>query len=436
MSRGDEAERAAIQIMGQRARTIDQISELMARVLENLSQKNWRSRKASFGMEDSDRGISAMNKFEIAEKYNEIGASKPKEFIKWLLKNLSERYKEMLGDKLSHMLEMFSHYEHAQRASDMKMYMPWEKDGQTVEPEHYAKEKEAFYKAEMPGVFKSLGMEDEKYMDPEMIRRAHILEDYICEMFEESYEAGATKGKRIDRKNFFEVRQRALDSIDFGVADFGFIFSNSGEDIEIVIRPKDEVERLAKAVNYSGEYPFLVREGPVSRGENDYYLIDPTNEIYRDFVVADMFDMGKERNKAKEAAKEQTASTDNVVQHEREDGNVQASRMDKEGHSENAGKVVQHEREGDNVQVSRVDKEDHSESTNKEAQPRREDAKVQEKEAPVKDNGTGDKVKTAKKKSEIQSREEGANQRQSGNAQRAARVLGLNGINRTDGIER
>ncbi|MBQ7614077.1 MAG: hypothetical protein IJU77_03470 [Butyrivibrio sp.] len=54
----------------------------------------------------------------------------------------------------------------------------------------------------------------------------------------------------------------------------------------------------------------------------------------------------------------------------------------------------------------------------------------------MKDNGTGDKVKTAKKKSEIQSREEGANQRQSGNAQRAARVLGLNGINRTDGIER
>ncbi len=409
MSRGDEAERAAIQIMGQRARTIDQISELMARVLENLSQKNWRSRKAFFGMEDGDRGISAMNKFEIAEKYNEIGASKPKEFIKWLLKNLSERYKEMLGDKLSHMLEMFSHYEHAQRASDMKMYMPWEKDGQTVEPEHYAKEKEAFYKAEMPGVFKSLGMEDEKYRDPEMIRRAHILEDYICEMFEESYEAGATKGKRIDRKNFFEVRQRALDSIDFGVADFGFIFSNSGEDIEIVIRPKDEVERLAKAVNYSGEYPFIVREGPVSRGENDYYLIDPTNEIYRDFVVADMFDMGKERNKVKEAAKEQTASTDNVVQPERDE---------------------------DNVQVSRVDKEDHSESTNKEAQPRREDAKVQEKEAPVKDNGTGDKVKTAKKKSEIQSREEGANQRQNGNVQRAARVLGLDGINRTDGIER
>ena len=40
MSAGDEAASAAIQIMEQRSRAIDQLSELAARILENLSQRS------------------------------------------------------------------------------------------------------------------------------------------------------------------------------------------------------------------------------------------------------------------------------------------------------------------------------------------------------------------------------------------------------------
>lgn len=40
MSAGDEAASAAIQIMEQRSRSIDQLSELAARILENLSQRS------------------------------------------------------------------------------------------------------------------------------------------------------------------------------------------------------------------------------------------------------------------------------------------------------------------------------------------------------------------------------------------------------------
>ena len=40
MSAGDEAASAAIQIMEQRSRSIDQLSEMAARILENLSQRS------------------------------------------------------------------------------------------------------------------------------------------------------------------------------------------------------------------------------------------------------------------------------------------------------------------------------------------------------------------------------------------------------------
>lgn len=55
MSAGDEAASAAIQIMEQRSRSIDQLSELAARILENLSQRS------DFTKEDN-RGTKALLK--------------------------------------------------------------------------------------------------------------------------------------------------------------------------------------------------------------------------------------------------------------------------------------------------------------------------------------------------------------------------------------
>ena len=55
MSAGDEASSAAIQIMEQRSRSIDQLSELAARILENLSQRS------DFTKEDN-RGTKALLK--------------------------------------------------------------------------------------------------------------------------------------------------------------------------------------------------------------------------------------------------------------------------------------------------------------------------------------------------------------------------------------
>ena len=301
MSRGDEAERAAIQMMGQKSRMIDQISELMAAMLENISQKRDQDLKGGNRFDEGMKGSDALNRFAIAEKYNEIGKTRPKEFVKWLLNNLSERYRQMLKEQLNHMLEMFSHYDHAQRASDRKIHMPWDKEGQTVEPEHYIKEKESFYKAEMAGVFKSLGMENEGYMDPETITRAHVLEDYISEMFEKTYRESLDEGKAIDRQNFLEAKQRAINSVDFGVADFGFKFNMPGEDVEVVIRQKADVEKLSKGVGLEGEYPFLLREEAVCKGGTEYYVIDASNEVYRDMVVADMFARDREARQIENA---------------------------------------------------------------------------------------------------------------------------------------
>ena len=289
MNRGDEAERAAIQAMDQRSRMIDQISELMARVLENISQKKDLEKNSNSDIEEAGKNCGAMNRFTIAEKYNEIGKTKPKEFIKWLLNNLSEHYRKMLKGTLNHMLEMLSHYEHAQRASDWKIRMPWDKEDKTVEPEYYAKQKEAFYKAEMPGVLKSLGIENDAYMDPEVIKRAHVLENYISEQFEKTYKESIAEGKKIDQREYLAKRQRALDSIDFGVAEYGFKFNMSGEDVEVVIRPRDEMEKLSKAAGVEGQHSYLLREEAVTKDGQEYYLIDATDELYRDIVVFDMF---------------------------------------------------------------------------------------------------------------------------------------------------
>ena len=55
MSAGDEAASAAIQVMEQRARSIDQLSELMIRILENLSQRSGYTK-------DDNKGIKALLK--------------------------------------------------------------------------------------------------------------------------------------------------------------------------------------------------------------------------------------------------------------------------------------------------------------------------------------------------------------------------------------
>ncbi len=305
MARGDEAERAAIQIMDQRSKVIDQLTELMARMLENITQKR-ELEHAVISDREEKRETNAMNKFEIAEKYNELGKSQPKEFIKWLLANLSEQYRQILRDTLKQMLEMISHYEHAQRASEKKIHMPWDKAEAMVDIDHYMKQKQAYFESEMPGVLNTLGIKNKTYMAPEMITRAHVLEDYISGIYEESYKKSEKKLRLIDRRDFYEKRKRVLDSIDFGVAGHSFIFNMSGENVEIVIRPSSEVEELARAAGVK-DHPYLLREEAITRNGINYSVIDPTNEVYRDIVVYEMFAKEKQKNQ-----KQAVESTDSV----------------------------------------------------------------------------------------------------------------------------
>ncbi len=306
MSRADEAEKAAIQMMEQRSRVIDQLSELMARTLENVTRKNDQKDAVISDRGKKMSGQETMNKFAIAEKYKETGKTQPKEFINWLLENLPEKYRQILKGTLRHMLEMFSHYDNAQRASERKMHMPWDKDEKTVEAGHYMMQKQAYFEKEIPGVLNVLGIDKTSYMDQEMIIRAHVLEDYIKAVYEEAYRQSEGDLRRPEYADYLQKMQSTLNSIDFGVADSGFKFTMAGEDIEIVIRPKSEVERLARAAGVKDDFSFLIREEAIKKAGVDYYVIDAGNEVYRDIVVHDMFAREKAKQQPKESPHKET----------------------------------------------------------------------------------------------------------------------------------
>ena len=184
--------------------------------------------------------------------------------------------------------------------------MPWDKTEKMVEPGHYMKQKQSYFESEMNGVLNSLGMENKAYLDPEMINRAHVLEDYINSLCEETYRESSEQSRSIDSRDYLEKKKRMLDSIDFGVADCGFKFTMSGEDVEIVIRPKEEMIKLSRKAGIEGDLPFLLRKEAINKNGVDYFVINASDEVYRDIMVFDMF--SSDWKKAREDEKKSRAS--------------------------------------------------------------------------------------------------------------------------------
>lgn len=73
MSVGDEAAGAAIQIMDQRSRTIDQISELIARILENMTRRSVITKEDNRGVKNLMRHLENGRRVDITPVFKEDG---------------------------------------------------------------------------------------------------------------------------------------------------------------------------------------------------------------------------------------------------------------------------------------------------------------------------------------------------------------------------
>ena len=238
-----------------------------------------------------------MNKFDIGEKYNEIGTDEPKVFIKWLLENLSENYILMLRKSLKHILEMIAHYDNAQWASERKIPMPWDKEGSMVDADYYLKRKQDYCKSKLMEVFRALGMEDLAYRDPEVIARAHVLEMYIDQIYDEAAERMNIAKDSKDYQKIMKEKVKSLDSIDLGTDGYGFNVNLNNEDVEIVIMPRNETEVLANLCEIKKPYPFLLKEESVILGGTEYCIIDASNKEYRECMVYKLLNDRKETKK-------------------------------------------------------------------------------------------------------------------------------------------
>ena len=229
-----------------------------------------------------------MNKFNIGEKYNEIGTDDPKAFVKWLLENLSENYRVMLRQSLKHILEMIAHYDHAQWAAERKIHMPWDKESSMVDADHYMKRKQDYCKSKLSEVFRALGMEDLAYRDPEVIARAHVLEIYIDQIYDEVVERMKIEKDSEDYQKVLKEKAKILDSIDLGKDGYGFKVNLNNEDVEIVIMPRSEMEVLAKLCEIRKPYPFLLQEEDITLNGTGYCIIDASSKEYRECMVYKM----------------------------------------------------------------------------------------------------------------------------------------------------
>lgn len=288
--------------------------------------------------------IQDMNKFNIGEKYNEIGAEEPKEFIKWLLENLTANYKMMLRNSLSHILEMIAHYDHAQQAAEKRIHMPWDKEGSMVDMDYYPKLKKQYCESKLNGVFKALGMEDAGYRDPEIIEKVHVLEKYIDQVYDEVADRMQIKKDSRDYKKVLKEKEKSLDSIDFGKAGYGFNVNLNNEDVEIVIMPQSNLEVLAGICDLKKPYPFLLKDDGITVNGTSYCVIDAENKEYRECMVVEMLTSNETReayiNRIKETSQDKNGVKTESVKSNSEKEKTSEVKQSDAGQAKQAAEIM------------------------------------------------------------------------------------------------
>ncbi len=316
MSLGDETVKTAVKELDQCSRTVEQLSVLLARILDNLTEKHKhlgdKKEEHTKEKEGPEKQIKEekviLNKFAIGERYNEIGRRDPHSFIQWLFDQLSQSYNLRLKGILQEMLTNFERYDNSQFAAEKKLHMPWENSETMVEPDYYIKQKQTYCNAEMPNLFKVLGMQNEAYWNPEIIAKAHVLEEYIDRVYTE---ATARELENLDKEKVGRIekeKNRSLRSIDLGKNISGFKVNINDSDVEIVIMTRKELKELAGTKDIEEPYQFLLLEEEITRNDIGYLVIDASNESFKNLVKAYEKDNMQTRSEKTKGKKEMVHS--------------------------------------------------------------------------------------------------------------------------------
>ena len=236
---------------------------------------------------------STVNKFTIGEKYNEIGQADPKGFIKWLLTNLPDNLRSVLKGLLEHILDKFHNFDLAQKASG-HFRMPWNKD--TVEPDYYEKQKMNYYNEKLPGIFRAMGMEDDIYRDPEIIEKAHALEEFVKRIYDEAFGQEPAPEDSAEYEDYQKRMHESLCSIDMGRTG-DFIVRIGGLEKTVAVIEVGDYETLLEKAGIEDKNAFLIAEGEVTRGGKCYVAVNADNEAWKELVLNTVLDRAVEEPK-------------------------------------------------------------------------------------------------------------------------------------------
>ena len=225
-----------------------------------------------------------MNKFHIAEKYNEMGKTNPLGFVKWLISNMPQRFKVALKGFLEAVIEMLKKYDIAAEALRRKIHFPWDKKEEMVEPDYYEKEKEKIFENDMKTAFRTLGMGDAAYFDQAQIDKALVLEDYFKDVFEHTCKKeGVAEGspEYLEAKRAFKD---IVDSIDIGKTTYSLTCIVAEESKEYAIMTKQDLDGLLKEAGLE-KAPFLATEKEFSKNGEHYVVINAADEKFKELML-------------------------------------------------------------------------------------------------------------------------------------------------------
>ncbi len=255
---------------------------------------------------------SAVNKFTIGEKYNEIGQADPKGFIKWLLTNLPDNLKSVLKGLLEHILDKFRNFDIAQKASG-HFRMPWNKD--TVEPDYYEKQKISYYNEKLPGIFRAMGMEDDVYRDPEIIEKAHALEEFVKIVYDEAFGQEPAPEDSTEYEDYQKRITESLCSIDMGRTG-DFVVKIGGLEKTVAIIEVGDYEAILEKAGIEDKNAFLIAEGEVTRGGRHYVAVNADNETWKELVLDAALERAVEEPKIDPQTQEEAWKPEGVIPEE------------------------------------------------------------------------------------------------------------------------
>lgn len=225
-----------------------------------------------------------MNKFHIAEKYNEMGKTNPLGFVKWLITNMPQRFKAALKGFLEAVIEMLKKYDIAAEASKRKIHFPWDKKEEMVEPDYYEKEKEKIFENDMKTAFRTLGMGDAAYFDQAQIDKALVLEDYFKDVFDESCKK---EGVAPDSEDYIEAKKAfkdIVDSIDLGKNSYSLTCIVAGQTQEYAVMTKKDLEQIMKDAGIE-KASFLMTDKEFHKNGESFVIINAANEQFKDLML-------------------------------------------------------------------------------------------------------------------------------------------------------